>query len=154
MFAETVSPQLIKEYVDTGKVRFIFRNWPVYGGQDSARAAEAAYCAQDQGKFWEYHEKLYATSSEEALVFPPDVLKRLASETGLNTTAFNTCYDSHKYVDQVTRDTQYGSQVGAQMGFRGTPSYTINNAPAFLMGANATAWIANFKKQFDTELAK
>ena len=154
MFAETVSPQLIKEYVETGKVRFIFRNWPIFSGTDSTNAAEASYCAQDQGKFWEYHDKLFAVSTENDGVFAPAVVKQLAAQVGMDATAFNQCFDSHKYADQVTKDKQYGTQVATQMGFSGTPAFLINNTPTGLMGADATAWIANFKKQFDAELAK
>ncbi len=87
MFAVTVSPQLMKEYVDTGKVRFIFRNWPIFPGTDSTNAAEASYCAQEQGKFWEYHDKLFAISTEDDGVFAAAAVKQAATQVGLNAAA-------------------------------------------------------------------
>lgn len=149
-----MSPQIIKDYVDTGKVRFVFRNWVIFSGTDSPNAAEAAYCAQDQDKFWPYHDKLFAVSNENNGVFAADVVKRIAKETGLDTTAFNTCFDSHKYADQVSKDKQYGQQVGQQKGFSGTPAFLINDTATGLKGADATAWIANLKKELDAALAK
>ena len=154
MFAETVSPQLIKEYVDTGKVRFVFRNWPIFSGTDSTNAAEATYCAQDQDKFWPYHDKLFAISTEDTGVFTLDVLKTVAKDTGLTVNTFSSCLDSHKYADQVKKDQQYGQQTAQQLGFQGTPAFMINGKATGLKGADATAWIANLKKELDAELAK
>ena len=154
MFAEAVSPQIMKDYVDTRKVRFVFRNWPIFSGTDSTNAAEAAYCAQDQDKFWLYHDKLFAASTENTGVFALDVLKKIAKDTGLDATAFNTCLDSHKYADQVTKDKAYGQQIAQQKGFSGTPAFLINDTATGLKGADATAWIANMKKEIDAALAK
>jgi protein-disulfide isomerase len=154
MYAEAVSPQIEKEYVDTGKVRLIFRNWPIFSGTDSTNAAEGTYCAQEQDKFWPYRDKMFAISSEVNGVFAVDAVKKAAKDAGLDSNAFNTCFDSHKYADQVTKDKQYGAQVGAQMGFQGTPAFLINNSPSGLMGADAKAWIANFKKELDAALAQ
>lgn len=154
MFAQAVSPQIEKEYVDTGKVRLVFHNWPIFPGTDSTNAAEASYCAQDQDKFWPFHDKLFAISTENDGVFSVDVLKKAAEDTGLDTKAFNTCFDSHKYTAQVTEDKQYGQQVAQQKGFSGTPAFLINDTGTGLKGADANAWIANFKKELDAALAK
>jgi protein-disulfide isomerase len=111
MYAETVSPQLEKEYVDTGKVRIVFRNWPIFPGTDSQYAAEATYCAQEQDKFWPYKDKLFEISGERQGVFSPDNLKKAAADVGMNAAAFATCFDSHKYTEQVNKDKQYGGQA-------------------------------------------
>jgi protein-disulfide isomerase len=149
-----VSPQIIKEYVDTGKVRYVFRNWPIFSGADSTNAAEATYCAQEQDKFWPYHDRLFAISSEVTGVYSPDAVKKAAKDAGLDTAAFNTCFDSKKYADQVTKDKAYGQQVASQKGFSGTPAFLINDTATGLKGADAAAWIANFKKELDAALAK
>ncbi len=149
-----MSPQIIKDYIDTGKVRYVFRNWVIFPGTDSTNAAEATYCAQEQDKFWPYHDKLFAASNENNGVFAADAVKRIAKETGLDSAAFNTCFDSKKYADQVTKDKQYGQQVGQQKGFSGTPAFLINDTATGLKGADANAWIANLKKELDAALAK
>jgi protein-disulfide isomerase len=154
MFAQAVSPQIEKEYVDTGKVRLVFRNWPIFSGTDSTNAAEASYCAQDQDKFWPYHDKLFAISTENEGVFSATVVKQVAKDLSLDTNAFNTCFDTHKYAAQVTKDKTYGASVAAQKGFTGTPAFLINDTSTGLKGADPTAWIANFKKELDAALAK
>lgn len=102
-------------------------------------AAEAAQCAREQGKFWEYHDKLFA--NQRAL--SDEDLKKYASELGLDTDKFNACYDSGKYRSDVLQD----AQVGQQVGVRGTPAFFINGR--FLSGAQP---FNKFKEIIDQEL--
>src|SRR3989338_542935 len=104
MFARSASPQLIEEYVNTGKVRYVFKNFP-FLGDESYYAAEAAECAGDQGKFWEYHDLLFARWQGEGVgTFLPGNLKRYGGELGLDTQAFAACLDSRRKEATVLAD--------------------------------------------------
>ena len=100
-FALGPEKQLRQDYADKGLVRFVFRNFP-FIGKESTWAAEAAWCANDQGRFWDYHDKLYQEQGgENQGVFAQDNLKRFAAELGLDTAQFNACVDSGKYASVV-----------------------------------------------------
>ena len=145
-----MSPQLVKDYVDTGKVRWIFRNF-AFLSQDSLNAAEAVYCANEQDKFWLLESALYKSQGQESSgTFSKDQLKKLAKDTGLDAAAFNSCLDSGKYGVQVTKDNQYAQSQGV----RGTPTFFINGKQYGLQGANADEMAKNFKAALDAELSK
>jgi protein-disulfide isomerase len=93
--------------------------------KDAQRAAEAAQCAHDQGKFWEYHDKLF--DNQRALA--AEQLKAYATEMGLNGETFNACLDSGKYRDEIRQDMREGQDIGVS----GTPAFFINGR--FLSGA-------------------
>jgi len=118
-------PQIEQTYED--KVRFVYRDFPVHG-EPAVKMAEATDCANDQGKFWEYHDKLWETmsaSSQQAQVGTDALvtaLKGYASDVGLDTAAFNECLDSGKYTSEVQKD----AQDGASYGVGGTPAFFIN----------------------------
>ena len=116
-FDETL-PKLKEDYIDTGKVKYVFRHFPLSFHQNAQKAAEAAECAGEQGKFWEMHDMLY--SHQDALSV--DDLKNYASQLGLDTEQFNQCLDSGKYKDKVQNDFNMGVQVGVS----GTPTFFIN----------------------------
>jgi protein-disulfide isomerase len=110
--------QIIKDYVDTGKVRLIFRHFPLSMHQNAAKAAEVAECAGDQGKFWEMHDKLFA--NQQAL--DVESLKKYASDLGLDTTKFNTCLTTGAKQSIVQAQVSEGSRFGVT----GTPTFFIN----------------------------
>jgi len=138
----------MKEYVDTGKVRWVFRNLS-FMSQESLWAAEATHCANDQDMFWPYHDKLFAAPTT-AGALSRDNLKRMAKEAGLNEATFNACMDSGKYAGQIAKD----NSVAEQSGVNSTPSFLVNGRLVMLTGNSEAAWIANFKKELDAELAK
>ena len=120
-FAET-KPQIDEQYMQSGKVRFAYFNF-AFLGPESNWAAEAAECAADQNKFWEYHDKLYdSQSGENQGAFNKDNLKKFAEDMGLDTSAFNECLDSGKYT-QLIRDE---SSMASSIGVRSTPTFLIN----------------------------
>lgn len=133
-FFEQTEPLLIEHYVSTGKVHFVYRsmgNWVsrnVGGGRtESQDAAAAAYCAADQGKFWEMHDALFANVlGEDVGSFTDRRLGAIAEKVGLDMTEFNDCYGSGKYADQVQQD----MDDGLAAGINGTPgfliTYTVN----------------------------
>ena len=120
-FAET-KPQIDEQYMQKGKVRFAYFNF-AFLGPESNWAAEAAECAADQDKFWEYHDKLYdSQSGENQGAFSKDNLKQFAEELGLDTSAFNECLDSGKYAQLI----QDESSLASSIGVRSTPTFLIN----------------------------
>lgn len=113
----TASIPEIKKLAQSGEVLFVYRDF-AFLGQESVRAAEAAHCANDQGKFWEYHDYLYShQDGENKGAFEIAKLKSFAKTLGLNQTSFDQCLDAHKY-EQAVLDS---SSEGRDAGVRGTP---------------------------------
>ena len=119
-FCKQVQPtfdELLSRY--NGKVRLVHKDLPLESLHAQARqAAEAARCAHEQGKFWEYHDKLYANSPKASA----DDLKSYAKDVGLNVDSFDRCFASGKYKAVVQQDLN----EGAQLGLTGTPTFFIN----------------------------
>lgn len=125
-FTRETLPRLIQTYIDTGKVRLVYRHFAVLG-PDSVRAAEAAACAGDQGKFWPYHDRLFAMQGQIALTHKN--LLRLAQALALDVTDFGTCLETGRFASQVQAETN----AAATLGLRGTPGFMVNGRP--LVGA-------------------
>ena len=107
------------EYVATGKVKMVFRDFPLDSIHPSARpASEAAQCAADQGKYWEYHDALF--DKQEQL--PTLDYVSLAAQLGLNTGDFSTCVANKTYAAEVQKD----QDDGIALGVSGTPASFIN----------------------------
>jgi protein-disulfide isomerase len=113
-----------------GKVRFVYRDFPISSIHEWAqKAAEAGECADEQGKFWEYHDLIFASQTAlnqqletEGLNGIVGTFKGYAGQLGLDTTAFNSCLDSSKFAQEVQKD--YNDGVAA--GVTGTPAFYIN----------------------------
>ena len=115
-------PAIFQNYVDTGKANFIFIDL-AFLGRDSPKAAQASYCAEDQGKYWEYHDMLY-TSQESQIDngwANSERLKAFAFSLGLDMELFDSCFDSGKYSKRV----QYNISEAKKHGIRGTPGFFI-----------------------------
>ncbi len=120
-FRETY-PLLEQNYISRGKLRIYFRDYPLSFHQNALPTALAARCADEQNKFWEYHDLLFERQSQWSnLQNPGETLKGYAEELDLDMEQFNSCYDSRKYVQQVNEDFSEGSRVGV----RGTPANYI-----------------------------
>lgn len=116
-FTNTLSA-LKTNYIDTGKVRYVFRDFPLDSIHPYARkAAEAAHCAGDQGKFWDMHDVMF--NYQGALM--QDNLKGIAHDMKLDVEAFNACLDGGKYAKTVEADVAAGSAAGVT----GTPGFFI-----------------------------
>jgi protein-disulfide isomerase len=121
-FFASTEPQLNEAYIQSGKVRLGYWNF-AFLGDESTWAAESAECAADQDKFWEYHDKLYASQSgENQGAFSKDNLKKFAEDLGFDTQTFNECLDSGKYTSLIQEDT---STSGA-LGVKSTPTFLVN----------------------------
>ncbi len=115
-------PAIFENYVDTGKANFVFVDL-AFLGRDSPRAAQASYCAEDQGKYWEYHDILY--NSQESKIdngwANSERLKAFAFSLGLDMELFEICLDSGKYSKRV----QHNIDEAKKHGVRGTPGFFI-----------------------------
>ena len=121
-FAASTEPQINKVYIQSGKVRFGYLNF-AFLGQESNWAAEAAECASDQNKFWEYHDMLYSSQAgENQGAFNKDNLKKFAEDLELDISAFNECFDSGKYTQLIQEESSTASSIGV----RSTPTFFIN----------------------------
>lgn len=119
-FCERHFPTLTKILNDyQGKVRLVYKHFPLSIHPNSQKAAEASECADEQGKFWEYHDKLF---TGQPAGFSLDKFKQWAKDIGLNADQFNNCLDTGKYTQKVQTDEQEGQQKGVQ----GTPATFVN----------------------------
>lgn len=115
-------PAITRDYIETGKVNLVFVDL-AFLGSDSPKAAQASYCAEDQGMYWDYHDLLY--SSQEPKIDSgwanSERLKAFAFSLGLDMNLFDSCLDSGKYSKRV----QYNIQQAKDHGVRGTPGFFI-----------------------------
>lgn len=117
-FFDSSYKRLMQDYVSTGKVRYVFRDFPLEMHNNAIIAAEAAQCANDQGIFWEMHDLLFQNQDKLDL----GSLKKYATQLGLGIEEFNSCLDSRKYVSKI----QASLQEGIDYGVQGTPSLFVN----------------------------
>lgn len=122
-FWQDTEPQIVETYVKTGKVYYEYRSVGAFIGPESASAAEAAYCAGDQGEFWQYHDLLYTNwTGENVGDFSSANLQKFATSLGLDETAFNGCLSGGKYLERLQQDVNNARSAGV----RATPSFLIN----------------------------
>ena len=123
------------------KVRLVFRHYPMPFHKKAPKASEGAQCAADQGKFWPFHDALFA----DPLNMRVSNMKRLASKLGLDTGKFNSCLSSGRHASRIANDLKAGEKLGVS----GTPTFYINGIQ--LTGA---AQFNRFQELIDAELAK
>ena len=122
-FSQSSQNTIIEEYVNSGKVNFVFRDFPL-NGPDSVLAAEASYCADDQEKYWKYHDEIYKNwAGEKTGWVNRESLEQFAKTTNLDVNQFNKCLDDKKYQQKVLDNEKFGMS----MGIRATPSFLIFN---------------------------
>lgn len=147
LWADTL-PKIKNEYIKTGKVRFVYRDFPLSAIHPEAnKAAEASECAHEQNKFWEYHDILFGRQQTLSIAN----YKAWARELGLNSTQFDSCLDSGKYADEVAKDLA----DGVELGVNGTPATFINGVMLASGGQSVgAAPFEVFKAAIDAALAK
>lgn len=120
-FARIIEPQIRAAFVDTGIARLEWHDFP-WIGQESRDAANAARCAGDQGRFWEFHDLLYRNQSgENQGAFSKDRLKAMGAQLGLDPTTFNACIDSNGHAGAVQAD----FADARAKGLNGTPTFFV-----------------------------
>jgi len=142
-FCKRVVPtlaQLESKYGD--KVKLVFRDFPIDSLHPGAsKAHEAARCADEQGKFWAYHDKLFAGPVNSS----PELFNRFAKEVGLEAAAFETCLSSGEHLAAIKKDIEEGQRLGVA----GTPAFFINGRP--VSGAQP---LDAFARVIEDELAR
>jgi protein-disulfide isomerase len=128
---------LLEEYPD--QIRFVYRDYPITS-QESFYAAQAAECAHEQGKFWDYHDLLFSGG----LTLGRDTYVSYAEELGMDSEDLVNCLDSERYAEEVSGDASFASNLG----LTGTPTFFINGIP--LVGAQP---LSQFTAVIDEELA-
>jgi len=151
-FTETL-PLIQKNYIDTGKVKFVYRDFPLPDiHQNAIPAAIAAECADEQGMFWEYHNKIFENQLLWQDLDKQNVVRtfeQFAEELVLDTNTFNTCLESAKYLDEVQNDLN----DGVSYGVTGTPGFFIGNEKIGYGMVSGAQPYAAFQQVFDQLLA-
>jgi protein-disulfide isomerase len=138
-FETETLPQILANY--EGRVRYVFRDMPILG-QTSIDAAVAAECADDQGRFWEYHNTLF---SNQQLLGPRETFISLAQNVGIDVNTFSSCLTANTHLGEVVSD----QSEGQRLGLRGTPAFFINGR--YVSGAQPYEVFASI---IDQELAR
>lgn len=140
--AEATIKEILKQY--EGKVLYVYRDFPLNARHAEADLhSEAADCALEQGKYWQYHDLLF---EHQRMANHTEDLKKLAESINLNMTQFNECFDSRGYKEEVQKDFEDGMKAGIY----GTPTFFINNR-TIMVGPKS---FEDFKKVIDAELAR
>jgi protein-disulfide isomerase len=146
-FSEQTEPLIIQNLVATGKAKYTFHNYPFIDGNSTAsggesdQAANAAMCANDQGKFWDMKAIMYTNwNGENRGGLSNARLEAMAASIGLDMTSFNNCFDANTYKDDIQAD----FDLGVQMGVSGTPSIFVNGTRAGKVG-----YIASYQEIAD-----
>jgi protein-disulfide isomerase len=153
-FSVETESQIVEAYVATGKVYFMYRSFGNFIGPESQAAAEAAYCAGEQNKYWEYHDTLMGNQTGENVgAFTERRLQAFAEGLALDMDAFNTCLSSNKYAGRVQQDYVDGQAAGVN----GTPAfvitYEVNGEQKQRLIAGAYPF-SEFQSQIDAALAE
>ena len=115
-FFHDTFPKLLTEYIETGKVRFVYRDYP-RGFGNPLRAADAARCAGEQNAYWPMHDRLFNSDGQ----FSPENLNQFATELQLNQEQFSQCLEGHKYFSEIEKDLK----DAGSLGIRGTPGFVL-----------------------------
>lgn len=154
-----VWPQIIKDYIDTGKLKLVYRDFIAVPSHNplATSQAMAATCAKDQGgdaMYFKYHDEIFKKTTSGGNGFAVSELPAIAKSLGLNVTAFQSCLDSNKYKDEVAKDQADASKAGVN----GTPSFFVGKSTqdgviqgTIIVGAQP---FSAFKVIIDEELKK
>ncbi len=143
-FFDGTLKEIRTNYINTGKVKYVLRDFPLSGIHPNAEiAAEAANCANEQDKYWEFHDLLFENQEDWVSGNTTVEFKKYSSSLGLNGAQFDLCLENRKYVDEILKDMQDGFDAGVQ----GTPTFYINGVK--VVGAQV---YSVFKQVIDEEL--
>jgi protein-disulfide isomerase len=144
-FFKNTYPVLKEEYIKTGKLRYVYRDFPLSFHKQAPKAHEAASCVGEQGKYWEMHDSIFSDQKKMEV----EDLREKARVLGVDMSTFNSCLDSGKYAAEIKKDIADGTKAGV----RGTPSFVLGPTNEngevkgpFIRGAQPTAY---FKNQID-----
>ena len=145
-------PLLLENYIDTGKVKLVYRDFPIQNIHPNAMpAAVAAECADEQGKYWEYHDILFENQNQWNELETTSVIAvftQYALEIELNQEQFNTCLTGGKYLNEIRIDLNDGREYGVT----GTPGFFIGNDNLGFVELKGAQPFESFKKIIDSQL--
>ena len=122
-FHQQTLEKIKESYIDTGKVNYTYKDFPL-NGLDSILAAEASFCAEDQGKYWEYHDTIFNNwAGEKTGWITSNSLLDFAEQNKLNVNEFTECVNNHKYTQKVIENQKFAENIG----INATPSFLIFN---------------------------
>ena len=148
VFFQSIEKDIVKNYVDTGKVKIIFKDYNIIG-EDSVIASQGAHCANDQGLFWEYHDILYSNwTGENNGWASPENLAIFAQQIGLDTNKWSECMKkgSHSQIILKSNDDARALEL------TGTPAFFIINSEGKVSKLFGAQPFEVFKKIFDSQL--
>jgi len=150
-FQQTLS-QLEENYINTGKVKFVYRDLPLDSLHPNARPTHiAAECADEQGKFWEYHDILFLNQAKWKDLSSEDLensLKKYAQVLGLDVPSFETCLSSDEIADEVNRDALEARSYGTS----GTPTFFIGTEKDGFIKLVGAQPYSSFQRVIDSNL--
>ena len=149
-FFHDTEPEIVKNYVDTGKVKIIFKDFTIIG-KDSLNAAHASHCANEEGKFWEYHDVLYNhwTGENNGWASSNNLIE-FAKQIGLDEAAFSECMSDGRYnsiIDQSNSDAK-------TLGISGTPAFFVIGSDNAIVKIGGAQPYDVFVKIFESQLKK
>lgn len=145
-------PLLLEEYIDAGKVNLVYRDFPIQSIHPNALpAAVAAECANEQGKYWEYHDTLFEKQSVWARLNSDAAIStfsQFATDVGLEQQQFDSCLGSGKYLEEV----QHDMREAREYGITGTPGFFVGNEEIGFVKINGAQPFEIFKRVIDAQL--
>jgi len=151
-FQTQTLPLILEQYVDTGKVKFVFRDFPIQSSHPNAMlAAVAAECANEQNKYWQFHDELFGNQgvwNKMEFTNATKVFKEFATKLDLNQEQYNSCLDSGKYIGEINNDLNDGRKYG----ITGTPGFFIGNEKIGFVKVNGAQPFEVFKSVIDSQL--
>lgn len=145
-------PLILEQYVETGKVKFVYRDFPIQNSHPNAMpAAAASECAHEQNKYWEYHDALFENQgvwNKVDIASAVTIFKEFAAELDLNQDQFINCLDSGKYIEEINNDLKDGRDYGVT----GTPGFFIGNEENGFVKLNGAQPFEAFKNIIDSQL--
>jgi len=131
---DQVMPDLVKNFVDTGKLKYVMREFPLAMHANAKSAAQAALCAGEQDQYWQMHDKMFENQRQLKV----ENLKAYGAELGLDSAVFDACLDDGKYAKRVSEDLT----AGGRLGITGTPAFVLGlTDPKDSNKANVTEFI-------------
>jgi protein-disulfide isomerase len=153
-FYQSTEKQLMDNLVTDGTVYFVYNTFGEFIGPESSAAAEAAYCAGDQGKFWEMHDVILSNQrGENQGAFSDRRLKEFADYLSLDADTFASCFDSNKYQDTINQDLKDGTAGGVKATPSFVMTYTVNGEVKTKLIEGAQSYDA-FKQEVETALTE
>ena len=150
VFFDSIEGDIIKNYVETGKVKIIFKDYNIIG-EDSVKASQGAHCANDQGMFWEYHDILYSNWTGENNGWASGTnLTNFAEEIGLDMNKWTECMMQQKHSQTILSS----NEDARALELTGTPAFFVINSEGGVSKLFGAQPFEVFKKMFDAQLKK